>query len=412
MSVINSMLKDLDKRQQPHSLESLNVASVQYQAKPTSRLPWVLLALVSILLIAGSIYSYMQLSNATTPISKGVTNTRVAQADGAVANTSKLSEGEGISTASTTPLSEPVQGAEPLVSQLVSVTAADAISSELDLESSATQEANVLISQESQVPEIAVAKAPAIQAIAIKESASVEPTLDPVQDLAQVSDPAPVSEPTIARAASLKAIPRESSMAVTEVQVSNEQLAQRRYSLATAAEERGLLSDAIVYYSEVLALVPDMHKARRQLAALYYGQSRLDLASETLVKGIAIFPLEYDYSLLLARVQQAAGKTQLAMASLTQIPDGSARDVQKWTMQSSLAQSIGKHELSEDSYRKLLRVAPGQAKWWMGLGYALDAQQEYVPAKQAYQQALSAQGLSKQAQDYIENRLVQLGDSE
>ena len=100
------------------------------------------------------------------------------------------------------------------------------------------------------------------------------------------------------------------------------------------------------------------------------------------------------------------------MASLTQIPDGSARDVQKWTMQSSLAQSIGKHELSEDSYRKLLRVDSGQAKWWMGLGYALDAQQEYVPAKQAYQQALSAQGLSKQAQDYIENRLVQLGDSE
>ena len=81
-------------------------------------------------------------------------------------------------------------------------------------------------------------------------------------------------------------------------------------------------------------------------------------------------------------------------------------------MQSSLAQKSDNYQLAEESYRKLLRIEAGEARWWMGLGYALDSQQKYDSAKQAYRQALSADGLSKQASEYIENRLVQLGESE
>ncbi|SQH74907.1 putative MSHA biogenesis protein MshN [Shewanella benthica] len=328
MSVINCMLKDLDKRQQSHDLENLNVAPVQYQAKPVSKLPWILLAIVSVLLLYGIANSWQAWSNSQ-------------------------------------------------VEQVKVVAVGRPSSSNLNLVDSDVKPVGPLAAEN-------ITK-PAIQPDTATKSTSVLVT--------------PVA-------------PKPSSMAVTEVHVSNEQLALRRYRLATEAENRGLLSDAIVYYGEALALTPVMHKARRKLAALYYGKGRLDSASNILIKGMALFPEEYAYLFLLARVQQASGDIQLAMSSLEQIPDESLLAKQKWTMQSSLAQKSENYQLAEESYRKLLRIEAGQARWWMGLGYALDSQLEYDSAKQAYRQALSVDGLSKQANAYIENRLVQLGESE
>lgn len=398
MSVINSMLKDLDKRQQPHSLENLNVAPVQYQGKPVSKLPWILLALVSLLLIIGGTYSWKQLSDAQL--------LQAAPAEKVAVIPAKLepvkmaaSQESGTEVRSPDEL-DVIEVAEPQEKPNSSVKQAEHASESL-VAVKAVVEPEVLPAQSDRA--------------GMKDDMNASPVTPEVVYTAQPKEVIVkplVSRPVEAQPDAPKARPRVSSMAVTEVQVSNEQLAQRRYSLATKAEEQGLLSDAIVYYSEVLALTPDMHKARRQLAALYYGQNRLGLASDTLVKGVALFPLEYDYALLLARVKQAAGDNKQALASLAQIPDGNPRDIQKWTLQSSLAQSIGEHQLSAESYRKLLIVEPEQAKWWMGLGYALDAQQAYLPAVQAYQQALTLRGLSRQAKDYIENRLVQLGESE
>ncbi|MCT8987998.1 hypothetical protein [Shewanella phaeophyticola] len=45
------------------------------------------------------------------------------------------------------------------------------------------------------------------------------------------------------------------------------------------------------------------------------------------------------------------------------------------------------------------------------MGYALDSQQKYIPAAQAYRSALSYEGLSTSAMDFIENRLAQLGET-
>ncbi|MGL5407866.1 MAG: tetratricopeptide repeat protein, partial [Shewanella sp.] len=44
--------------------------------------------------------------------------------------------------------------------------------------------------------------------------------------------------------------------------------------------------------------------------------------------------------------------------------------------------------------------------------YALDSQQQYHHARQAYRTALTHTGLSSQATAFIEQRLTQLGDSQ
>ncbi|MGL6123177.1 MAG: tetratricopeptide repeat protein, partial [Shewanella sp.] len=124
------------------------------------------------------------------------------------------------------------------------------------------------------------------------------------------------------------------------------------------------------------------------------------------------YPQEYDYPLLLARVQHSMGNTDFALDTLAQIPDSHELARQKWLAQSDLAQQQGQFALAEQAYRKLLRHEPLQAKWWMGLAYALDSQQHFAKASQAYSTALSHAGLSAQASAFIEQRLTQLGDSQ
>ncbi|AQS40422.1 hypothetical protein Sps_05353 [Shewanella psychrophila] len=402
MSVINSMLKDLDKRQQSHDLENLNVAPIQYQGKSVSKLPWILLAIVSVLLLFGIVYSWQALSNVQQMSSSSP-----------LASLSNLPALEVV-LATEVQSSEVDTQVEQSKASLVDIPKASMEDEVVERIASDEVEAdlvNTVTSSDSSVPSMKGAEAP--KAISLQKTESdiapvISPTAAHVATSVVKSDTAVESIPVVVTSAGS----RPSSMAVTEVQISNEQLAQRRYRLATEAENQGLLSDAIVYYSEALALTPVMHKARRQLAALYYGQGRLDSASDILIKGTVLFPEEYDYAFLLARVQQASGDIKLAMSSLELISDESLLAKQKWTMQSSLAQKSDNYPLAEESYRKLLRLEAGQARWWMGLGYALDSQQEYDPAKQAYRHALSADGLSKQAREYIENRLVQLGESE
>ncbi|MPY25881.1 tetratricopeptide repeat protein [Shewanella sp. YLB-07] len=398
MSVINSMLKDLDKRQQSHDLENLNVAPVQYQAKSASKLPWILLAIVSVILLSGIAYSWQALSNSQQGSSNALSN--VAESDITSITEVQSSESDAqLEQAKVVAVDAPS-------SSMQDETRVSKLASQVEIES-----VQAVTSGDGSVSSIEGSEEPLSANLKVVDSdVKLVRTTAPEDIIKPVIQPDTTENPTLVRVSPVASKP--SSMAVTEVQVSNEQLALRRYRLATEAENQGLLSDAIVYYSEVLALTPVMHKARRKLAALYYGQGRLDSASDMLIKGMALFPEEYDYPFLLARVQQASGDIKLAMSSLEQIPDASQRAKQKWTMQSSLAQKSDNYQLAEESYRKLLRIEAGQARWWMGLGYALDSQQKYDSAKQAYRQALSADGLSKQASEYIENRLVQLGESE
>lgn len=204
----------------------------------------------------------------------------------------------------------------------------------------------------------------------------------------------------------------QGQMAITEVKLTPKQLAKKRFTLASEAERDGKLKDAISYYEQTLALEPSMHEARKQLAALHYGQGQLAKASEVLQQGMLLFPQQLDFALLLARVQQAAGQADLALVTLANIPDTHPLARQKWMAQSDLAQKLGQFSVSEQAYRQLLQQEPQQAKWWMGLAYALDSQQQFTQARQAYRTALGHRGLSAQASAFIEQRLTQLGDSQ
>lgn len=491
MSVINKMLRDLDKRQQGHQLSNVSSNHVQYAAHTTTTPPWLLICGLALVLAGAAVYAYHTFTQATATqatvsdkaagILPEYSTALIKNSTASVGRTTNHSHAQqAVQTQTSTQAIEYTAGqagdAQQDVSQANAQIAQQAAAANTDLNTIAYNAAQapkvdeagfaqpklvtrsaVVKPQATSVNDVEIATAmdaeigyvdsgdddianAATDGIetgsvptADSESRDVETANLATKNIAtdftspnrnaktQVVVTSPdkttvtaASNATASNATASSKATRTSSgeMAVTEVKLTNAQLAQKSFTLATEAEGQGRFSEAIRYFEKSLHFDPATHEARRKLAALHYGQGRYIKAANVLQEGILLFPQHDEFVLLLARVQQAGGQADDALITLALIADTSALARQKWLAQTDIAQQQGQYALAEQAYRQLLQQEPQQGKWWMGLAYALDSQQQFGQARQAYQTALTHRGLSPQAADFIEQRLTQLGDSQ
>jgi MSHA biogenesis protein MshN len=204
-------------------------------------------------------------------------------------------------------------------------------------------------------------------------------------------------------------IPKPVEMTVKEVVLTKPQMAQLQYQKAMNAEQAQRLDDAAGYYLEAIILQPSLHKARKQLAKIYYGQSNFTAAMLLLESGVSLFPQQWEFYVILSQIQTQMKAYDAALSTVAMIPDNSLWARDKWIAQTDLAQKSKNFALAEAAYRHLLLSESTKPRWWMGLGYSLDSQKKYPQAAQAYRSALSYEGLSTSAMTFIEKRLDQLG---
>ena len=437
MSVINKMLQDLDKRQQGHELSNVAQPQVQYLARRRAPFNGLLLCGVSLLFGGALVYGWQLFMakpaeatiSAQTNGQNESTQTQIepVQVDKITSRQPSASVEvveEPLNVATTQEFTTKSEELEPSVDDVV-LNQPQEFESEHDVEQESQRQqdessalADDLVdtssepshSQSNRVTSSvrsAEVTAAAPSALMMSERASVA-----ADNELNASNELKVQEVKADAGTNRLTPQQQGQMAITEVKLTPKQLAQKRFTLANEAERDGKLKDAISYYEQTLGFDPSMHEARKQLAALHYGQGQLAKASEVLQQGMLLFPQQLDFALLLARVQQASGQADLALVTLANIPDTHPLARQKWMAQSDLAQKLGQFSLSEQAYRQLLQQEPQQAKWWMGLAYALDSQQQFPQARQAYRTALGHRGLSAQASAFIEQRLTQLGDSQ
>jgi MSHA biogenesis protein MshN len=203
-----------------------------------------------------------------------------------------------------------------------------------------------------------------------------------------------------------------SNMKVTEVTLTKAQLAKVLFQKAQAAEKEKRLSDASSGYLEAIILDPSLHAARKQLVSIYYAQNNANTAIRLLESGVGMFPSHWEFYLIKANIENALQEYRAALQSLSYIDDSSHFVKDKWAFQGEIAQKIAQYDLAESAYRSLLTLESTQARWWMGLAYALDSQQQYAKAAEAYRSALNYPGLSNTAIEFVEQRLVQLGENQ
>ncbi|MGI2170285.1 tetratricopeptide repeat protein [Shewanella sp. MF05960] len=445
MSVIIKMLRDLEQREKPDSTQSDSASSqpkgefvrpqVQYYPTEKSRSPLIAAGVCLLLLIPAAWFGvsmYQQADSSVEPQLAEVSTTdiRLNNADDNAADASiKLTNEQQPDVADSTQTSSGTAVSATVVNHLdndavkiVSGTALTESESEpiaLASESVVTAPVTSVALASNEPTLLKQADEPAISTSEltakdvdeeVKESSLVV-AKNRTSDVVSRDKPVVAKANISAKQATVDSTAASNNMTVKEVVLTKTQMAQLQYRKAVDAEKSQNVDDAASFYLEAIILQPSLHKARKQLVAIYYAQNNTTTAMRLLESGISMFPQEWEFYVILARIQVEVKAFDSANTTLAAIPDNSSWARDKWVAQTELAQSSQNFILAEQAYRNLLQAESTQARWWMGLGYALDSQTKYIPAAQAYRSALSYEGLSTSAMNFIETRLAQLGEN-
>ncbi|WP_429117606.1 tetratricopeptide repeat protein [Aeromonas veronii] len=195
---------------------------------------------------------------------------------------------------------------------------------------------------------------------------------------------------------------------IETVELSAKELAALAERKATTAMAKGSLRDAQDNYYQVLAHDPYNQGAREQLAGLLYGEGRLTEARQLLEEGIRLDPQQADFRLLLARLAINEGQQQQALGWLSGYQPDLASNLDYYATWAGLTQELGQNADAAALYVKLLRQQPDQGRWWLGLGVAEDGQGHSQRALDAYRNALLHGNLGEASTNWLEQRIGQL----
>ncbi|MDX7610857.1 tetratricopeptide repeat protein [Aeromonas caviae] len=376
MSVINQMLKDLDRRQQEAEGAAVYVAPVRQQG-------WWMLVLTLLCTLALGILGWrtwifwQQSQRASLPAAQ-VEALRTAPAAAPSAPLAVVATTQTVSSAA----------------PVAKVPAASA-------ESTATRVAPSVAEQ-----------VPADEAVLADEGNPQEALGDetiPSDEELQPDLYAELAAEQSAEEAPAPAAPRKPGILKIEtVELSDAELATLAERKATTAMAKGRMQEAQDGYYEVLAHDPHNQGAREQLAGLLYGAGRLTEAAQVLEEGLRLDPAQADLRLLLARVAISGGDRQKALDWLTGYQPDIASNLDYYATWAGLAQELGQPVQASEMYVRLLRQQPDQGRWWLGLGVAEDGQGHRQRALDAYRNAQLHGNLGEASTQWLEQRIGQL----
>ena len=372
MSVINQMLKDLDRRQQEAEGAAVYVAPVRQQG-------WWMLVLTLLCTLALGILGWrtwifwQQSQRASLP----------------------AVQVEAPAVAPSAPLA--VVGTTQAVSSAASVAKVPAASAE---------------STAARVAPSAAEQVPADEALLADEGNPEEALGDETILSDEELQPdlyAELAAEQSAEEAPAPAAPRKPGILKIEtVELSDAELATLAERKATTAMAKGRMQEAQDGYYEVLAHDPHNQGAREQLAGLLYGAGRLTEAAQVLEEGLRLDPAQADLRLLLARVAISGGDRQKALDWLTGYQPDIASNLDYYATWAGLAQELGQPVQASEMYVRLLRQQPDQGRWWLGLGVAEDGQGHRQRALDAYRNAQLHGNLGEASTQWLEQRIGQL----
>lgn len=182
-------------------------------------------------------------------------------------------------------------------------------------------------------------------------------------------------------------------------------VATQHYAAAIARLRDGDQAGAEAALHEALLAVPGHGDAAQALAALLVQQGRGSAAETLLADALAANPRQPALVLLRARLLADAGRDRDAAALLEH-----RDDVESLALLGALQQRLGDDAAAARTYRRALTRAPQQGAWWLGLAISLERTREPAAALDAYRRALADARLDAQVDAYVRARIAALGD--
>lgn len=387
MSVINQMLKDLDKRQNEQQ-EGANLAMTVPAKISSSKLMLIIVAIIIIVNVIGifgwQLYSENQQLRSQVQQESVALTTEKYRAETKV---NKVISSKGLLTK---------DRALALASTAINPALEDN-----DARLNSTQSSAVIVGAQEKN---ALAKARVkmtenenLRTKVTEKNIAADSTVK-VEVAKQVTQPEQVN----------RVEQTKPSLTISRSQLSPKALAANKITQAEQAMERHDLAKAESLFEEVLLIVPEHETARKQLAALWYGKRYYQDAINLLSQGIALAPQGEEMRLMSARIYYEQGQARQAYNILSPVKQSTSTELQ--ALLANTATELNEHDNAIMAYQNLIALEPDMGRWWLGMAVSLDSLGKFVLARDAYKQALARNNLSSSAMQFARQRLIELGE--
>lgn len=356
MSLINQMLKDLDARRAAYGAGATLPNDVRPLPVATSsvRWPWLLGGSALFVLATGlSVYVWPNLPNGVAP---------------------------------------PVKAAPAVVS---SVSGADVASAEAV--------APVPDSQAQEAIGVSLRMADFIDAVPERLSEKVSPPQTKVEPPVRGEKPqaAQVNPPALAETKALKA----PSVDKTDASGSPRERADSAYRKAIAAVNQGRVAEALEELPVALRHDAGHTAARQLLIKLLLEAKRADDAMQVLQEGLQGQPAQIGWAMSLARLQMDRGDPAGAWRTLDFSLPAAAGNADYQGFSAHVLQRLGRSKEAVLHYQAASKLAPGDGRWWLGLGLSLEGDSRAAEAREAFLRARQCGNLGAELMSLVEQKL-------
>jgi MSHA biogenesis protein MshN len=191
--------------------------------------------------------------------------------------------------------------------------------------------------------------------------------------------------------------PAEGGAVAREPFEEEHQRALSRWRAGAATEAGGLLA-------ELLRRQPGLVQARQSLARLLIEQQRPEDAMRVLADGLREHPRQAPWALALARLQAERGEVAAALHTLEALRDH-AETPEYLGFHAHLLHRQGRFREAAERFQRAARGAPHEGRWWVGLGFALEADARPEAALDAFRRARATGNLDAGLAAVVDQKL-------
>ena len=173
----------------------------------------------------------------------------------------------------------------------------------------------------------------------------------------------------------------------------------------------GMYGEAQKSFTLALSTHPENDEARKQLAALYFGQNNSLQALQVLSEGVMLSPQSLMWRELMAKILMQESRFEEVLNLMPDSLDAKALAEGRadyLIIKGTSAQTINKPAQAVSAFSAMTSLQPNNAKWWLALGVNYDALADERLAISSYSRALSIGGLSSASAKYASSRLTEL----
>lgn len=191
-------------------------------------------------------------------------------------------------------------------------------------------------------------------------------------------------------------------------QISPQQQAENEFRRAYGLMQQGQTTAAMSAYEAVLQLDAGHLIARQTLFRLLIESKRNAEAERLLQEGIQHDSRQSSLALLLARIQVGRNELPQALETMQKSLPFAQQQADYQAFFAALLQRLNRHSEAIDYFQNAVKLNPQSGVWLMGLGISLREQMRKEEAREAFERALSTNTLSAELKSFVTQQLKEL----